>query len=336
MSALRRPLSFFAVAASAAILAGCATTVPGATATDAPEESADATTRVVTTDQGDVEIPADPETIVVLNSNLAGYLFALDVPVTATIPEVVGATDGGFPSFWSQDAADAGTEMLAWSEDGFDFEAILALQPDMILAGGQGFSAFQAAEAYDRLTEIAPTVIVSKELLTWQEQLDFIADDVLDDADGGAKLLAAYDARIAEVRDAITLPDLPVSYLVTTADGTPYSLPEDSALPQTLAELGFEPDTVIADNPEFEAFGTGDSFELSTEQLAAVFTAPTMFTFPFFAGEGDDLTALKQNPLYAQLPAFQNDAVHELPYWVYRADYLRTMALLDLIEEQFS
>jgi iron complex transport system substrate-binding protein len=331
MTTLRHPLAVLAALASVGMLAACTTTVPddGASSGGSSEE------RVVATDQGDVTIPADAERIVVLNANLSGYLYALDVPVLATIPETPGPGGGDHPEAFREDAEADGTVILPWGEDGFDYEAILEQDPDLIIAGGQGFAAFQAGESFDRLTEIAPTVLVSTELLTWQDQLSFIADDVLGQTDKEQELLAAYDEKVAEVAAAITLPPTPVAYLVLTSDGTPYSLPESSALPQTLAAVGFEPAPVIADNPDFEVYGTGDSFELSTEQVGQVFTAPTIFAFGF-VDEGADPAELATDPVYAGLPAFQNDQVYTLPYWAYRADYIRTMDLLDDIQQQFS
>lgn len=330
MNPLRRTLSVAAAVGAISLLAACSTT----SAEPATGESS--ATRAVTTDQGVVDVPSEPQRIVVLNSNLAGYLFALDVPVLATIPESPGPGGADYPEAWADEATEDKTIVLPWGEDGFDFESILEQKPDLIVAGGQGFSAFHAAESYDRLTEIAPTVIVSKTLLTWQDQLSFIADDIFDDAAGEKVLVAAYDERVAEVSAAIALPDTPVDYLVMTADGVPYSLPENSALPQTLAELGFTPAPVIASNPDFEVYGTGDSFELSTEQVSQVFTSPSMFAFSFFGGEGATVESLATNPIYAGLPAFQNEQVYELPSWAYRADYIRTMDLLDFIEKQFS
>lgn len=321
------------------VTAACSTPEPSTTETSADGPTTEAVAggaqeRVVATEQGDVTIPGDPQTIVVLNSNLAGYLFSLDIPVAATLPEEVGGET--VPDTIADDAADQGTVVLPWSEDGFDFEAILALAPDLIVAGGQGFSAFQAVEAYDRLGEIAPTVLVSSALLSWEEQLDFIGNDVFGATEATQGLFDAYDARVEEVKAAITVPEGEFAYLLTTLDETPYSIPETAALPQTLAAVGFEPSPVIADNPGFETYGTGDSFELSTEQLATVFTAPSILVLQFFEGEGPDAEALAQDPLYAALPAFQNGQVHELPSYAYRADYTRTMALLDHIEGKFS
>ncbi|KZM33650.1 ABC transporter substrate-binding protein [Oerskovia enterophila] len=335
MLRLRTPFLALATSAALVALAGCSTTVDepvGSAGTAAPSDAPD---RVVTTDQGDVTIPGDPQRVVVLNSALAGSLFALDVPVHATIPEVPGPGGGDYPESWAKDAEADGTVILPWGEDGFDYEAILAEEPDLIVGGGQGFPAFQATQAYEQLTEIAPTVIVSNTLLTWQDQLSFLAEDVFDAADKEKDLVAAYESRVAEVAAAIELPPTPVAYVVLTSDGTPYSLPETSALPQTLAAVGLEPSPVIADNPGFEAFGTGDSFEISTEQVSQVFTAPTVFTFTFNAPSGDVAT-LAQNPVYAALPAFASGNAYDLPHWAYRADYVRTMELLDVVEDMFT
>lgn len=58
--------------------------------------------------------------------------------------------------------------------------------------------------------------------------------------------------------------------------------------------------------------------------------------FPFFEGEGSQAEDLADDPLYASLPAFENGQGYELPSWVYRADYLKSMAMLDYIEDHFS
>ncbi|WP_163543524.1 ABC transporter substrate-binding protein [Occultella kanbiaonis] len=330
MRSVRHPFHAGTALAAVLIVSACSTTVPEGS--DGSSQSSDAT-RVVTTAQGEVTIPADPQRIIVLNSTLAGYLFALDEPVHGVLSELPGES-GEFPAAWAADAEADGTVVVQWGEDGFDFEALLAEAPDLIIAGGQGYPSFLAEESFERLAEVAPTVLVDNQLTTWQDQLSFIAADVLDAADREAGLVAAYDARVAEVAAAIDLPELPVAYLVLS-EGIPFVLPEDSALPQTLAELGFEPAPVVQDNPELEAYGTGDSLEMSTEQVSQVFTAPTLFVFGFI-DEEIDLDAVGADPVYAGLPAFAAGSVYSLPSWVYRADYLNTLALLDVVEEQFS
>ncbi|WP_420111903.1 ABC transporter substrate-binding protein [Pseudactinotalea sp.] len=333
---MRRPLLALPAAALAlALLAGCgggsdATTDDG---TDAGQSAADgAADRAVDTIQGEVTIPADPQRIVVLNSALTGFFYALDVPVVGSVPLNTESTD--FPPFWADEAAADGTEIVPWSNDGFDLEAILLMEPDLIVAGGQGFPGMQAIEAYDQLSEIAPTVIVDQALPDWHVQLDYIAGDVLDRPDDAQALEDAYAARAAEVRDAITVPETPVAYLLMLPDLRPFSIPEDSALPQALAELGFEPQPILAENPHFERMGSGDSFEMSTEQVGQAITAPTVFVLGF-QSEVISAAELGEDPTYGDLPAYQNDQAYDLPYWAHRADYQTALELLDYIEAEF-
>ncbi|MGK9148080.1 ABC transporter substrate-binding protein [Plantibacter flavus] len=326
---LTRPLIATMLVAGLA-LTGCSASAGSAESTG----SADAT-RTVTTDYGDVVIPTDAERIVVLNYALAGYLYNLDVPVLATIPEDADATEGEYSEFWAEDAEEDGTEFLPWSVDGFDLEAILALEPDLIIGGGIGFPLFQAEEAYDDLSDIAPTVLVGAGLGTWQDQFAFLAEDVFDRTEEYEAALDAYDDRVAEVKDVITAPAGPVSFLTFTADGTAYALVESIGLPTEFAAVGIEPAPIFAEG-DFEVYGGGgDMFELSTEQVGQTITQPSVFVMGF-NGETLDVALLQTNPVYAALPAFQSGNAYDLPYWALRGDYDEAMALLDVIEQQFS
>ncbi|NEE17173.1 ferric enterobactin (enterochelin)-binding protein, partial [Streptomyces sp. SID7499] len=89
-----------AVAVVAALaLTGCSAADPSG---DGDKASA-AKTRTVTTDYGKVKVPAEPKKVVVLNHALAGYLYDLDVPVRATIPEDA-ESKGEFSPNWAKEA----------------------------------------------------------------------------------------------------------------------------------------------------------------------------------------------------------------------------------------
>ena len=331
MRSVLRPLAAL-VAVGALALTGCAASDSAA---DVDDSADSATTRTVATDQGDVEIPTDPERILVLNYALAGYLYNLDVPVATTIPEFADATEGEYSEFWADEAEEDGTEFILWSSDGFDLEAILAADPDLIIGGGIGFPLFLAEQVYDELSEIAPTVLVSGDLVTWQEQFDYIANDVFDEGAKYDELIAAYDERVAEVAAAITPPPAPVSFLAFIADGTAYALVETVGLPTEFAAVGIEAAPIFADN-DFEVYGSGgDMFELSTEQVGQVITQPTVFVMGF---SSDDVTAesLAENPVYASLPAFQADSVYVLPHASLPGEYDVPLHTLDIIEGMFS
>ena len=323
-----RPL-VLTVAAALLVASGCGS---GALTEGGGGANEDNGTRVVHTDKGKVTVPEKPKRIVVLNSALAGYLYAMDVPVHGTIP--LNPTAKGFPEFWADEAEQDDTMMVPWSNDGFDLEALLAEQPDLIIAGGQGFPGSQAADAYQDLSEIAPTVLVSTELSRWDQELEFIADEILGMPQRADKLMRAYEDRANAVRQAIDPPPTPVSYLLMLSNREPWSIPESASLPTTLADIGIDSYPVLEKNPKIELFGSGDSFGMTEEKVSDLIVGRTIFVLGF-QSDVTSVEELSQEKVYAQLPAFESGHAYDLPYWAHRADYYATMALLDHIEEEF-
>ncbi len=316
----------------AAVFTSAAVTLAGCSASGPVEDTGPA--RIVHTAQGEVSVPADPQRVVVLNYALAGYLYNLDVPVVATVSEDADK-QGAFSEFWKDEAAADNTQLLPWSTDGFDYEAVLAAEPDLIVAGGYGLPGVLATKAYDRLRAVAPTVIVSNTLATWQEQFGFLAKDVFGKQDVYDGFVADYDKRVADVKQAITPPPGPVAYLTITADNSPYLLFENMGLPQTLAEVGLQPAPLVERNGLQPYKPGGDMAELSTEQVGQLVTTPTVFVAGFNA-DTTDIATLSKQPVYAKLPAFAGGHAYDLPYWAVRGDYDEAMALLDLVEKQFA
>lgn len=319
-------------AAILALLTVLVLAVAGCSSSDGSSES-EGGDRVVPTIKGDVTIPADPERVVVLNYALAGYLYDLDVPVVATTTE---ATDekGEFAEQWADDAKEQGTVFLPWSVDGFDMEAILEQEPDLIVAGGIGFPFKHATTAYDELSKIAPTVIVGDDLTEWQSQYEFIADKVFGEPEVYQEAVDDYAERIDEVKNNITVPDGESVFLSMLADGRAFVLIEDRGLPKEFAKVGFRPAPLFATGKYEPYTKDGDSFELSTEQVGQVLTQPTLFA----AGFNADVTSVEQmrkQPIWAALPSFQKNQAYDLPYWTQRSDFDEAMATLDIIEKTF-
>ena len=318
-----------AIAASAAVVLGLAACSSG----DTPAEEGASDTRTVETSRGEITVPAEPQRIAVLSAGLAGYLFTLDAPIAITDTRLLGVTnlDGGFPPQWAEKAEAQGTEELPAGET-LNIEAIALAEPDLIIGGGQGFSAVLAEEAYDQLAAIAPTVLIPSSVNTWQGELEAVADAAgeSDKVDG---LLEAYEDKVAEVKESITVPGAPVAYFLSLATDEPAFIPPTAALPELLASVGFEADDLMtkANNPEL--YGSGDSFIISNELLTQVGDAPVMFVVPV---AGRTLEQLQQDPLYTSLPAFAENQVYELPATSYRPDYDGVMGTLDLVEETFA
>ncbi|MFC3965706.1 ABC transporter substrate-binding protein [Nocardia jiangsuensis] len=293
-------------------------------------------TRDIATERGTVAVPADPQRVVVLNGALAGYLYDLDVPVTAADPRLLGVNNrtGEFPEAWAADARAQGTTALPIGQS-INLELIVAQQPDLIIGGGQGFTAQQSIDAYDQLSAIAPTVLVPASASGWQEQLRLLAD-VAGRGDRVDGLVAAYRDKVGEVRARIRPPQGAAAYLQSRRDNTPTVVLPGAALPSLLAEVGIRADDAVAakaGNPA-RSGAAADWLEFSPELLTRVVDAPVVFVVPL--NDGRDATALGADPVYAQLPAFRGGTVFDLPATSLRPDYRGVMRTLDLIAERFS
>lgn len=170
---------------SALVLAGCAT----GTEADADAGTESASTVVVEAENGDIEIAQTPQTVVVFDNAQLDILDALGVEV-AGIPsaEVVPEIFADYAE--NDDVANVGSLFEP------DFEAVAALDPDLIISGGR------SAEATGELAEIAPTIDMS---LDTSALVDSITErtlaygEIFDKADEAETLTTEFAERIEEV-----------------------------------------------------------------------------------------------------------------------------------------
>ncbi|MFJ3957611.1 ABC transporter substrate-binding protein [Arthrobacter sp. NPDC090010] len=142
-----------------------------------PAQSSPARTRVVDTVKGKVTVPVDPQRMVVINPQVRSTLYDLNL-----VP--LGVYDEGaqyIPPRYRERAA-AATKIGTGGE--IDLEKIAALKPDLIL----GIDYEWNTSSYDKLTALAPTVIVPA--TSWQESARATAEAV-----GQGEALSALDKR---------------------------------------------------------------------------------------------------------------------------------------------
>ncbi|MBF6329413.1 ABC transporter substrate-binding protein [Nocardia transvalensis] len=321
---LRAAVALLIVALAA--VAGCSSS--------ASKDSDGSATRQVQTERGAVAVPADPQRIVVVNGSLAGYLYDLGAKVKAADPRVLGVTlaPGKFPQAWAEDAEKQGTQVLP-SGDNINLEFIAAQHPDLIIGGGQGYPGQQSIDAYDRLTAIAPTVLISSSITNWQDQLKAVAD-VVNRSDRVNELIKAYGDKVAKVKSSIKVPQGAAAIYQSRKDQKPSVIAPGTPLPALLAEVGFTIDDKVeakAGNPTRAA--AADWVGFSPELLTTVADAPVLFVVQLEGGRG--LEQLRQDPMLAKLPAFKSGNVFELPATSQRPDYRNVMRTLDLLAERF-
>ncbi|MFB8279016.1 ABC transporter substrate-binding protein [Nocardia colli] len=314
------------ILALVALVAGC-----NSSATD---DSSKSGTREVQTAKGAVTVPADPQRIVVVNGVLSGYLFDLGTKVKAADPRMLGVTlkPGEFPATWAAEAKQQGTVAVP-SGDNMNLEFIAAQQPDLIIGGGPGYPGQQSIDNYDKLTAIAPTALVPSNATDWQDQLKAVADIVNRSAKVDS-LISAYNDKVAKVKAGIKLPPGEAAVLQSRKDGKPTLIAPNTSLAGLLTSVGIKMDNKVeakAGNPARPAAGDWVSF--SPELLSTVVDAPVLFVITLDGGR--NIAQLKEDPLLAKLPAFQNGQLYELPATSQRPDYRSAMATLDLLAERF-
>lgn len=184
----RRALVAGSLAVTAALaLAGCGSSDPAVDSSDSP-----AKTRTVSTANGDVDVPASPKRVVVLDSGELDSAITLGVrPVGATHSASEDAFPTYLPASETKDITPVGEIANA------NLESVAALKPDLILT-----SKVRDGERYDELSKIAPTVMTEATGSAWKENFQVHAEALGKQAEA-KKVLATYDTQVAKVTEAL-------------------------------------------------------------------------------------------------------------------------------------
>lgn len=182
--------TFISGALASALLIAC-----GGEDEEAP--APEAATRIIDTPLGPVEVPARPQRIVAIDAYQSlQALDELDAPIAAA------ATLGGGIRTLVSEAARV-LPSVGFLE--LDLEAIIAVNPDLILGGLNE----DVAKVYDQLSAIAPTVLVDHDGIDWRETYRSYAEAV-----GLANRMTDPLARLKE-----RMADLQTSINVTWPNG---------------------------------------------------------------------------------------------------------------------
>lgn len=153
---------------------------PAATAssTTSPDNTAaEAQTRTISTIKGDIEVPANPQRVVVLY--LLGDVLALGI-------KPVGVSSVNEGAAFENELKDV-QKLGSWFEA--SPEAVLSLDPDLIIVPSE--------ETYNALHDIAPTVLVPYEKMTTVERVSFIGH-TLNKEDQATSLLNDFNAKVED------------------------------------------------------------------------------------------------------------------------------------------
>ncbi|MFD4029033.1 ABC transporter substrate-binding protein [Streptomyces sp. NPDC058637] len=157
--------------------------------------------RTLTHAMGSTEIKAAPRRVVVLDVGEFDNVVSLGVKPVGYAPS---EGDAAIPSYL---AKDAGEPKNVGTINSLNLEAIAGLKPDLILG-----SQLRAADKYDELSKIAPTVFSIRPGFTWKENY-LLNAAALDRTARAETALDAYEAKAKKLGEDIG-PDKPTISMV--------------------------------------------------------------------------------------------------------------------------
>jgi iron complex transport system substrate-binding protein len=248
---------------------------------------------------GETTIDAEPVRVVVAGYTEQDTVLALGV-------EPVGVTEwyGEQPYAtwpWAQDAlGDSKPEVLSL-DDGFQYERIAALDPDLIIATNAGLD----EESYTKLTELAPTIAHSGDYTANFEPWDVQARSIgeaLGKTDRVEELIQGIDDKFAAARAAHPEFEGTKAVFLQNAfyDGAAIAY-QNGLSTDFLTDLGF---VVPSDIDAFAPPEGGGQANIPLENLSVLNTADVLL----WATESPTArTTLEQEPVYRNLDAVKEN-----------------------------
>ncbi len=209
------------------------------------------TTVTVTDANGEkVELSKNPERVVVFDYGVADILKNLGV-------EIVGLPkDGKLPEILSAYADDKYANVGSLKET--NFEAIEALNPDLIIIGGR------QAEDIDSFKEIAPTVYLATDGENYMDSFSTVLTDLgnlFDKEDEAKKALSEIEVKVADVKKSVADKSLSASVVMANEGGISL-FSQASRYGMIYSDLGF---AQIDNNIEESTHGQQITFEYFLE-----------------------------------------------------------------------
>ncbi|WFP50550.1 iron-siderophore ABC transporter substrate-binding protein [Methylomonas sp. EFPC3] len=265
-----------------------------------------------------VAVPATAQRVVVLSELDLDAALALQV----TPAGAVNGRGSDRPPAYLEKYTGAVASVGDFAQPSLD--RIVALQPDLILAGGQSDPAM-----LEQLAAIAPMVVSFYPGEPWQDSLQRIAV-ALGRPQACEPLLQAYRARVGKLRAALSgHRGESVSIVRLTPNGPMYMLGEAFA-GRVLADLD------LTRPPAQRQAGAGHGPPLSREMLADI-DGDWLF-IGNFSPDPRGVAALRDEPAFAELRAVKTGRVREVDaaLWTVVGGPVAAQAVLDDIEAAFA
>jgi iron complex transport system substrate-binding protein len=247
----RTPLTVTAlILTSALTLAACGSDDGGSS----DEGGKDEKTRTIETAMGPVDVPEDPQRVVVLDTPELDSLLTLGIkPVGAVRADVADGFLTYLPAEFTEGVENVGNIAAP------NLEAINDLNPDLIIG-----NISRDEERYEELSGIAPTVFGERPGGPWKDNF-LIHAAALNKETEAEEVIATYEKQVAAVTDALGGPEaaaeteVSILRFIEGADTRLYA--KDNYIGSLLADVGVARPAILDDAPD------GFAVEISSEQV---------------------------------------------------------------------
>jgi iron-siderophore transport system substrate-binding protein len=281
-------------------------------------------THTVETANGPVEVPDNPQRVVVLDTGELDTALTLGITPVGSV-HAIEENDflGYFPAGQQENIRDVGAITQP------NLETVNELNPDVIIGSNT-----RDEERYDELSQIAPTVFAEDVGFTWKENFLMHAD-ALGMAREAREIVADYEDHVTEVTEAIGGPDaaaaLDVSILrfIDGADARLYG--PESFIGTVLEDVGLgRPDIVEESDDPF-------AVEISPEQVDQA-DGDIVFYSSYGSTDGSGEDAAVGGPLWDTLTAVRNDHAFHVDddLWFLGIGYTAANQILDELSEHLA
>ncbi|MEU4066124.1 iron-siderophore ABC transporter substrate-binding protein [Streptomyces wedmorensis] len=247
--------------------------------------------RTLTHALGRTELKAAPKRVVVLDVGELDNVVSLGVQPVGYAPS---EGDDGIPGYLKKDA---GTPKSVGTINNLNLEAIADLQPDLILG-----SQLRAADKYDELSKIAPTVFSIRPGFTWKENY-LLNAAALDRTAEAKEKLAAYETKAKRLGTDIG-PDKPTVSMVRYLPGKIRLYAKASFIGTILEDAGLP----RPENQRIDELAA----EISPEKIDEA-DADWIFTGVYGDAEATKKDTAQANPLWKNLKAVKAGRAKDVP-----------------------
>lgn len=252
---------------------------------------------------GEAVVTEKPERIVTLGQGSTETAIALGTVPVGMEEYPWGSDETGYMPWIHEAVTERGAELPAQFTGGqeLDIEAIVALDPDLVLAPWSGLTQAQ----YDQLSQVAPTVAYPELAwtITWEQQIETIGR-AMGQVDDAARLVEDVKTQLAESARP-EYQGITFSYIYNTGPGTlGVFFPTEQRVAMAGA-LGLTVDPVVETLRQYEVEGT-DSATIGLENAHLLAGSDLIFTF---YSDETNRTEVEGQPVYRQIPAIARGSV---------------------------